>query len=49
MLDHAVRDIYPQDTLVLRPRMDQNTLERASFAPFQEDYGVVHPHKQWEA
>ena len=49
MLDLTVWDIYPQDTLVVRPLIQQASLNRAGVAPFQEDYCVVHPHEPWEA
>ena len=32
MLDLAVRDIHPEDTLVVRPLFQQDTLDRAGFA-----------------
>ena len=49
MLDFTVKDIYPQDPLVLRPRIQRETLNRACVTPFQEDYRVVHPHEPREA
>ena len=37
MLDLAVRDIHPQDTLVVCPLIQQDTLYRAGLVPLQED------------
>ena len=34
MLDFLVRDIYPQDTLVVRPLTHKDSLNRARVAPF---------------
>ena len=48
MLDYAVRDIYPLDTLVVRPLIQQDPMYGAGVAPFQEDYRVVHPHEPRE-
>ena len=35
MLDFAVRDVHPQDTLVVCPLIQQDPLYRAGVAPFQ--------------
>ena len=45
MLDLAVRDIHLQDTLVLCPLVQQDTLDGAGITTFQADYRVVRPHE----
>ena len=49
MLDLAVRDIHPHDTLVVHLLVQHDTLVGAGIATFQEDYRVVYPYEPREA
>ena len=49
MLDLAVRDVHPQDTLVVYRLIQQDPLYRVGIASLQEDDRVVHPHESQEA
>ena len=48
MLDLAVWDTRAYQTLVVCPLIKQDTLDRAGFAPLQEDCRVIHPHEPRE-
>ena len=49
MLNLAVRDVHPHDSLILGPLIKQDPLYGVGVAPLQDHDGVVHPHKPREA